>query len=293
MYIQISKQKGRYKMANYDGNRIDEYRLMLMRDDYEKRGLSLEMLSVKYMENIDLIRKHSRAEKWKHLVAPLRNSKGFERVYDGALKYKKGSTIQKKIDILAGMTSEDFLKKWKCSMSEFYRINRSVRDIQIERSEALMNNIAVKMYKDAEDRLLELQKKKKQLELEFLAGDGLDKKEVELIKAKLEAIQIMEQDIKYNARIISDSKAAFLEGKLVDESFKKRDIKIAEERLKMDKAKNQQEASVQENELVGLLKNIVPSSSYSSTNKTPEVFSAEKNKKARRNKKVGNNSGKR
>lgn len=245
-------------MANRDGHKIDVFRLALMRSDYETQGLSYEQLSFKYKENITTIKKYAVAEKWKHLVKPQRNQKGFERVYDSALKNKREATIQKKIDILAGMTSTEFVEKWGCSMSSYYTTRRNVRNIQLERSEALMNDIAVKCFKDAEERLIKIQEKKRLLEIEILEND-LDKKEVELIKSKLEALQKLEQDIKYNARVISDSKQAYLEGELVKENLTKKRIDIEEERLKLEKAKNEREGQQKEAEIVTMLRNLTSS----------------------------------
>ena len=164
---------------------------------------------------------------------------------------------QIKSDIINDISKEEITEKHGIKKTKYYDIKKSVRQIQIEQSEKVLNEIATKKYNNAVERLKRIIEEKEKLETRIL--ETTDKEEMLMIKQKLELLKEFEKDIKVNARVISDYRQAELEEQLVNNELSRNALEIQKERLEIEKAKiknNDDKDLEKEREMIELLKNI-------------------------------------
>ena len=136
------------------------------------------------------------------------HQKEMHQILKNAPKIKLVQT-QIKSDIINDIPREEIAEKHGIKKTKYYDIKKSVRQIQIEQSEKILNEIATKKYNNAVERLKRIIEEKEKLETRIL--ETTDKEEMSMIKQKLELLKEFEKDIKVNARVISDYRQAELE----------------------------------------------------------------------------------
>ena len=236
----------------------DENIKLLIKNEYEN-GTSMSVLAKKYNVKLNTIKTWSAKEKW---VKKKRNTTTKKGTTENSKKQpKKTVVIDKetriKSDIINNTTKEEITEKHGIKKTKYYDIKKSVRQIQIEQSEKVLNEIATKKYNNAVERLKRIIEEKEKLETRIL--ETTDKEEMSMIKQKLELLKEFEKDIKVNARVISDYRQAELEEQLVNNELSRNTLEIQKERLEIEKAKiknNDDKDSEKENEMIELLKNI-------------------------------------
>ena len=236
----------------------DENIKLLIKNEYEN-GTSMSVLAKKYNVKLNTIKTWSAKEKW---VKKKRNTTTKKGTTENSKKQpKKTVVIDKetriKSDIINNTTKEEITEKHGIKKTKYYDIKKSVRQIQIEQSEKVLNEIATKKYNNAVERLKRIIEEKEKLETRIL--ETTDKEEMSMIKQKLELLKEFEKDIKVNARVISDYRQAELEEQLVNNELSRSALEIQKERLEIEKAKiknNDDKDSEKENEMIELLKNI-------------------------------------
>ena len=236
----------------------DENIKLLIKNEYEN-GTSMSVLAKKYNVKLNTIKTWSAKEKW---VKKKRNTTTKKGTTENSKKQpKKTVVIDKetriKSDIINNITKEEITEKHGIKKTKYYDIKKSVRQIQIEQSEKVLNEIATKKYNNVVERLKRIIEEKEKLETRIL--ETTDKEEMSMIKQKLELLKEFEKDIKVNARVISDYRQAELEEQLVNNELSKNALEIQKERLEIEKAKiknNDDKDSEKENEMIELLKNI-------------------------------------
>ena len=228
---------------------------LLIRNEFEN-GAGVTELSQKYKISANTINSWKKREKWQKKVAPKGNAPNFKK----STKNKTGANdkeTQIKSDIINNIAKEEITEKHGIKKTKYYDIKKSVRQIQIEQSEKVLNEIATKKYNNAVERLKRIIEEKEKLETRIL--ETVDKEEMAMIKQKLELLKEFEKDIKVNARVISDYRQAELEEQLVNNELSRNALEIQKERLEIEKAKiknNEDKDSEKENEMIELLKNI-------------------------------------
>jgi hypothetical protein len=236
----------------------DENIKLLIKNEYEN-GTSMSVLAKKYKTKLNTIKTWSSKEKW---IKKKRNTITKKGTTENSKKQpKKTVVIDKetriKSDIINNTTKEEITEKHGIKKTKYYDIKKSVRRIQIEQSEKVLNEIATKKYNNAVERLKRIIEEKEKLETRIL--ETTDKEEMSMIKQKLELLKEFERDIKVNARVISDYRQAELEEQLVNNELSRNALEIQKERLEIEKAKiknNDDKDSEKENEMIELLKNI-------------------------------------
>ena len=236
----------------------DENIKLLIKNEYEN-GTSMSVLAKKYNVKLNTIKTWSAKEKW---VKKKRNTTTKKGTTENSKKQPKklvviDKEIQIKSDIINDIAKEEILEKHGIKKSKYYDIKKSVRQIQIEQSEKVLNEIATKKYNNAVERLKRIIEEKEKLETRIL--ETTDKEEMSMIKQKLELLKEFEKDIKVNARVISDYRQAELEEQLVNNELSRNALEIQKERLEIEKVKiknNDDKDSEKENEMIELLKNI-------------------------------------
>lgn len=236
----------------------DENIKLLIKNEYEN-GTSMSVLAKKYNVKLNTIKTWSAKEKW---VKKKRNTTTKKGTTENSKKQPKKTVVidketQIKSDIINDIPREEITEKHGIKKTKYYDIKKSVRQIQIEQSEKVLNEIATKKYNNAVERLKRIIEEKEKLETRIL--ETTDKEEMSMIKQKLELLKEFEKDIKVNARVISDYRQAELEEQLVNNELSRNALEIQKERLEIEKAKiknNDDKDSEKENEMIELLKNI-------------------------------------
>ena len=236
----------------------DENIKLLIKNEYEN-GTSMSVLAKKYNVKLNTIKTWSAKEKW---VKKKRNTTTKKGTTENSKKQPKKTVVidketQIKSDIINNTTKEEITEKHGIKKTKYYDIKKSVRQIQIEQSEKVLNEIATKKYNNAVERLKRIIEEKEKLETRIL--ETTDKEEMSMIKQKVELLKEFEKDIKVNARVISDYRQAELEEQLVNNELSRNTLEIQKERLEIEKAKiknNDDKDSEKENEMIELLKNI-------------------------------------
>ena len=236
----------------------DENIKLLIKNEYEN-GTSMSVLAKKYNVKLNTIKTWSAKEKW---VKKKRNTTTKKGTTENSKKQPKKTVVidkevQIKSDIINNTTKEEIAEKHGIKKTKYYDIKKSVRQIQIEQSEKVLNEIATQKYNNAVERLKRIIEEKEKLETRIL--ETTDKEEMSMIKQKLELLKEFEKDIKVNARVISDYRQAELEEQLVNNELSRNALEIQKERLEIEKAKiknNNDKDSEKENEMIELLKNI-------------------------------------
>lgn len=236
----------------------DENIKLLIKNEYEN-GTSMSVLAKKYNVKLNTIKTWSAKGKW---VKKKRNTTTKKGTTENSKKQPKklvviDKEIQIKSDIINDIAKEEILEKHGIKKSKYYDIKKSVRQIQIEQSEKVLNEIATKKYNNAVERLKRIIEEKEKLETRIL--ETTDKEEMTMIKQKLELLKEFEKDIKVNARVISDYRQAELEEQLVNNELSRNALEIQKERLEIEKAKIKKDDDKEiekENEMIELLKNI-------------------------------------
>ena len=209
---------------------------LLIKNEYEN-GTSMSVLAKKYNVKLNTIKTWSAKEKW---VKKKRNTTTKKGTTENSKKQpKKTVVIDKetriKSDIINNTTKEEITEKHGIKKTKYYDIKKSVRQIQIEQSEKVLNEIATKKYNNAVERLKRIIEEKEKLETRIL--ETTDKEEMSMIKQKLELLKEFEKDIKVNARVISDYRQAELEEQLVNNELSRNALEIQKERLEIEKSK--------------------------------------------------------
>ena len=228
----------------------DENIKLLIKNEFEN-GAGVTELSKKYKVSANTINSWKKREKWQKKVAPkgnAPNSKKCTKKRNGAVDKE----TQIKSDILNNVPKEKILEKHGIKKSSYYSRVKSVRVIQIERSEKILRTISEKKYNDVEKRLSKIAEKKSKLEIQFLESEKLEKEEMQLIAMKLNLLKEFERDIKIGARVIGDYRQAELEKQLADELLQQEKLDIEKAKIKKDDEKEIEK----ENEMIELLKNI-------------------------------------
>jgi len=236
----------------------DENIKLLIKNEYEN-GTSMSVLAKKYNVKLNTIKTWSAKGKW---VKKKRNTTTKKGTTENSKKQPKKTVVidketQIKSDIINNTTKEEITEKHGIKKTKYYDIKKSVRQIQIEQSEKVLNEIATKKYNNAVERLKRIIEEKEKLETRIL--ETTDKEEMTMIKQKLELLKEFEKDIKVNARVISDYRQAELEEQLVNNELSRNALEIQKERLEIEKAKIKKDDDKEiekENEMIELLKNI-------------------------------------
>ena len=236
----------------------DENIKLLIKNEYEN-GTSMSVLAKKYNVKLNTIKTWSAKEKW---VKKKRNTTTKKGTTENSKKQPKKTVVidketQIKSDIINNTTKEEITEKHGIKKTKYYDIKKSVRQIQIEQSEKVLNEIATKKYNNAVERLKRIIEEKEKLETRIL--ETTDKEEMSMIKQKLELLKEFEKDIKVNARVISDYRQAELEEQLVNNELSRNALEIQKERLEIEKAiikKDDDKDSEKEKEVIQLLRNI-------------------------------------
>ena len=213
----------------------DENIKLLIKNEYEN-GVGVTELSKKYKVSTNTINSWKKREKWQKKVAPKGNAPNSKK----CTKNKTGANdkeTQIKSDIINDISKEEILEKHGIKKSTYYNKVKSVRVIQIEKSQTVLSKIADENYNDLKDQLLELENEKRKLKEKFLEIGLEDDETLKRINTRLKVLKEFEKEIYKGGQIVGSYRQAELEEQLVNNELSRNALEIQKERLEIEKSK--------------------------------------------------------
>ena len=208
----------------------DENIKLLIKNEYEN-GAGVTELSKKYKVSANTINSWKKREKWQKKVAPKGNAPNSKK----CTKNKTGANdkeTQMKSDILNNVPKEKILQKFSVTERTYYNKVKSVREIQIEKSQSILTKIADENYNDLKEQLLELEKEKRKLKEKFLEIGLEDDETLKRINTRLKVLKEFEKEIYKGGQIIGSYRQAELEMELENENIQKEKLEIEKSKIK-------------------------------------------------------------
>ena len=210
----------------------DENIKLLIKNEFEN-GAGVTELSKKYKVSANTINSWKKREKWQKKVAPKGNAPNSKK----CAKKRNGATdkeTQIKSDILNNMPMEKILEKHGIKKSSYYSKVKSVRAIQIKKSQIILTEITEEKYSDLKAQLSKLEEEKRKLKEKFLEIGLEDDETLKRIKERLKVLKEFEKEIYKGGQIIGVYRQAELETELENENIQKEKLEIEKSKLKTD-----------------------------------------------------------
>lgn len=210
----------------------DENIKLLIKNEFEN-GTGVTVLSKKYKVSANTINSWKKREKWQKKVAPKGNASNSKK----CTKNKTGANdkeTQIKSDILNNVPKEKILQKFSVTERTYYNKVKSVREIQIEKSQSILTKIADENYNDLKEQLLELENEKRKLKEKFLEIGLEDDETLKRINTRLKVLKEFEKEIYKGGQIVGSYRQAELEMELENENIQKEKLEIEKSKLKTD-----------------------------------------------------------
>ena len=205
---------------------------LLIRNEFEN-GAGVTELSQKYKISANTINSWKKREKWQKKVAPKGNAPNSKK----CTKNKTGANdkeTQIKSDILNNVPKEKILQKFSVTERTYYNKVKSVREIQIEKSQSILTKIADENYNDLKEQLLELENEKRKLKEKFLEIGLEDDETLKRINTRLKVLKEFEKEIYKGGQIVGSYRQAELETELENENIQKEKLEIEKSKLNTD-----------------------------------------------------------
>ena len=213
----------------------DENIKLLIKNEYEN-GTSMSVLAKKYNVKLNTIKTWSAKEKW---VKKKRNTTTKKGTTENSKKQPKKLVVidketQIKSDIINDIPREEILEKHGIKKSTYYNKVKSIREIQIEKSQSILNKIADENYNDLKEQLLELENEKRKLKEKFLEIGLEDDETLKRINTRLKVLKEFEKEIYKGGQIVGSYRQAELEMELENENIQKEKLEIEKSKLNSD-----------------------------------------------------------
>lgn len=208
---------------------------LLIKNEYEN-GTSMSVLAKKYNVKLNTIKTWSAKEKW---VKKKHNTTTKKSTTENSKKQPKKTVVidketQIKSDILNNVPKEKILQKFSVTERTYYNKVKSVREIQIEKSQSILTKIADENYNDLKKQLLELENEKRKLKEKFLEIGLEDDETLKRINTRLKVLKEFEREIYKGGQIVGIYRQAELETELENENLQKEKLEIEKSKLKTD-----------------------------------------------------------
>nr|DAK24608.1 MAG TPA: Protein of unknown function (DUF1804) [Caudoviricetes sp.] len=210
----------------------DENIKLLIKNEFEN-GAGVTVLSKKYKVSVNTINSWKKREKWRKKVAPKGNAPNSKK----CTKKRNGANdkeTQIKSDILNNVPKEKILQKFSVTERTYYNKVKSVREIQIQKSQSVLTKIADENYKDLKEQLLELENEKRKLKEKFLKIGLDDDETLKRINTRLKVLKEFEKEIYKGGQIVGSYRQAELETELENENIQKEKLEIEKSKLNTD-----------------------------------------------------------
>ena len=164
--------------------------------------------------------------------------------------------IQVKKDILNDIPKEEVMRKNEISNATYYRKEKSVRELRLEKTEEQMDDILSKVYSDLGDVLKNIEISKRNLIIrmakEISKDETLDAKRLQIIDKAYITIKKMGNDLMRTGKMLTAYEVLEIDKQLAEEALQKEKLEIEKAKIKKDDDKD----SEKEKEVIQLLRNI-------------------------------------
>ena len=126
------------------------------------------------------------------------------------------------------------MQKFSVTERTYYNKVKSVREIQIEKSQSILTKIADENYNDLKEQLLELENEKRKLKEKFLKIGLEDDETLKRINTRLKVLKEFEKEIYKGGQIVGSYRQAELEMELENENSQKEKLEIEKSKLNTD-----------------------------------------------------------
>lgn len=144
--------------------------------------------------------------------------------------------IEVKKDILNDMTKEEVMKKHGISNTTYYRKERSIRRLRLEKTEEQMDDILSKVYSDLGDVLKNIEISKRNLIIrmakEISKDDSLDVKRLQVIDKAYITIKKMGNDLMRTGKMLTAYEVLEIDKQLSEEEMQREKLEIEKSKIK-------------------------------------------------------------
>lgn len=144
--------------------------------------------------------------------------------------------IQVKKDILNDIPKEEVMRKNEISNATYYRKEKSVRELRLEKTEEQMDDILSKVYSDLGDVLKNIEISKRNLIIrmakEISKDDSLDVKRLQVIDKAYIAIKKMGNDLMRTGKMLTAYEVLEIDKQLAEEALQKEKLEIEKSKIK-------------------------------------------------------------
>lgn len=146
--------------------------------------------------------------------------------------------IQVKKDILSNIPKEEVMRKNEISNATYYRKEKSVRELRLEKTEEQMDDILSKVYSDLGDVLKNIEISKRNLIIrmakEISKDDSLDVKRLQVIDKAYITIKKMGNDLMRTGKMLTAYEVLEIDKQLSEEEIQREKLEIEKSKLKTD-----------------------------------------------------------
>jgi putative pbsx phage terminase small subunit len=144
--------------------------------------------------------------------------------------------IQVKKDILSNIPKEEVMRKNEISNATYYRKEKSVRELRLEKTEEQMDDILSKVYSDLGDVLKNIEISKRNLIIrmakEISKDDSLDVKRLQVIDKAYIAIKKMGNDLMRTGKMLTAYEVLEIDKQLSEEEMQREKLEIEKSKIK-------------------------------------------------------------
>jgi putative pbsx phage terminase small subunit len=164
--------------------------------------------------------------------------------------------IQIKKDILSNIPKEEVMRKNEISNATYYRKEKNIRQLRLEKTEEQLDDILLKVYSDLGDVLKNVEISKRNLVIrmakEISKDKTLDAKRLQIIDKAYATIKKMGNDLMRTGKMLTAYELLEVDKQLAEEALQQEKLDIEKAKIKKDDDKGIEK----ENEMIELLKNI-------------------------------------
>lgn len=146
--------------------------------------------------------------------------------------------IQIKKDILSNIPKEEVMRKNEISNATYYRKEKNIRQLRLEKTEEQLDDILLKVYSDLGDVLKNVEISKRNLVIrmakEISKDETLDAKRLQIIDKAYATIKKMGNDLMRTGKMLTAYELLEVDKQLAEEALQQEKLDIERSKLKTD-----------------------------------------------------------
>ena len=146
--------------------------------------------------------------------------------------------IQVKKDILSNIPKEEVMRKNEISNATYYRKEKNIRQLRLEKTEEQLDDILLKVYSDLGDVLKNVEISKRNLVIrmakEISKDETLDAKRLQIIDKAYVTIKKMGNDLMRTGKMLTAYELLEVDKQLAEEALQQEKLDIERSKLKTD-----------------------------------------------------------